>query len=108
MLPPHCRVATATAYSTTWAMAVKDTSGEPVRMRTMSTPTAMIPVMEELFTNPATFSYVRNTGLVIDIAAHRTTTRIAIEFTLWLRGCLSNAATDAPASRRNTALTTGL
>ena len=56
MLPPHCRVAIATAYSTTWAMAVKDTSGEPLRMRTMSTPTAMMPVMEELFRNPATFS----------------------------------------------------
>ena len=45
MLPPRARVITATAYSTTWAMAVKDTSVPP-RMRTKRVPTAMMPSME--------------------------------------------------------------
>ena len=45
IFPPHRRVMTTTAYSTTCAMAVNETSGVPPRISTKSVPTAMMPIM---------------------------------------------------------------
>jgi len=46
MFPPQAIVMTTIAYSTTWAIAVKETSGVPPRISTKRVPTAMIPIME--------------------------------------------------------------
>jgi hypothetical protein len=58
-------------YSTTWAIAVNETSGEPLKIRTNNTPTAIMPITEKLFNRSKMFSVVKNRGLKMVIIIHR-------------------------------------
>ena len=72
MSPPQRSVAITTTYSTTCAIAVNDTSGVPPRISTNSTPTAKMPLTDDVLRKLSTFSRVRKDGLAAVMETHST------------------------------------